>query len=49
MTAGAGMFSLAVCVLSRSGAETGGGTMMVFDAAGPRRGGGSRGKSVGAG
>jgi hypothetical protein len=49
ITAGAGIFSFAVWVFSRSGAETGGGTMIVLEAAGPRRGGGSRGTSVGEG
>ena len=49
ITAGAGMLSFADCVPSRMGALTGGGTMIVFDAAGPRNGGGSRGTSVGDG
>ena len=42
MTAGAGRVSLAVWEASRGGAETGGGTTAVVEAAGPRMGGGSR-------
>src|SRR5215475_10069861 len=48
-TAAAGILSFADCVPSRRGALTGGGTMTVFEAAGPRSGAGSRGTSVGEG
>jgi hypothetical protein len=49
ITDGAGMFNFAVCVLSRMGAEIGGGTTLAVVAAGPRKGGGSRWTSDGAG
>ena len=42
ITAGAGRVILDALALSRTGAETGGGTTMLVAAVGPRNGGGSR-------